>query len=348
MQFHKDSLFTQELKFKTKPLLASFPRGRFAVPFIVFKAWLLIFANLGCYLSILFLASRFETRFLLDLLFAMLALALGLNVMHEAAHGNFSSRPLVNRIMALSFDFFGVSSDLYRVKHIQFHHNYPNFFGRDGDISETPILRMSPEQAWYPVHRYQAYYFLPLYSLITLTWFYSDLGRLITCKIGTETFKRPSRIVIAKILFFKSINFYLTYILPFQILGWMQASVLILVFHFTLGVVLSLIFQVAHVHPSGFKHLDGELTDWFVHQVLTAADFSCKSRWANFFYGGLNFQVIHHLFPNVTYAAYPKLQLVVAELCKKHKLPYCEFKSFGHATLAHIRYLNELGKVPLK
>jgi len=344
--FQKESEFTRELKERVRLLIASDANGRHATTHEWLKAILFMLICLNLYLSILFGQHDFGVRTLLVLAFSAFTLFLGLNVMHESVHGNYSTKSWINKTMALTFDLYGISSDLYYVKHTQFHHNYTNVFGLDGDITEAPLIRMSVDQPWKPMHRFQVFYTPLLYSLITITWPIYDLSRLITAKVGAFSFRRPSTLTTMKILLMKVLSIYLTYVLPIQKLGLSQGLFFILLFHFSLGVILTLIFQVAHVHED--TRFDGTSidTDWFVHQIKTSADFSTANPAMNFLCGGLNFQAIHHLFPNISYRHYPAIQKILRELCDQHGYRYVEFGSFSQAVQAHFVWLKNLAVKP--
>jgi linoleoyl-CoA desaturase len=342
--FQKDSAFTIAVKEQVKELIKADPRGRFAGPAEITKALALISIGAILYGLILHGDFSFATRAVLVLAFSFSTLILGLNVMHEAVHGNFTRTPWINKLMGMTFDLYGISSDLYSIKHTQFHHNYTNIHGHDGDITEAPLIRMSVNQPHWSLHRFQAFYTPILYALITITWPIYDLMRLISCKVGEHPFKRPSAAVTAKIVLLKAIHFLLGYLLPIRTLGWEQGLALILLFHFSLGVVLTLIFQVAHVHEDSRYDGGPVETDWFIHQLKTSADFSTGNPVMNFLCGGLNFQAIHHLFPNVSYRHYPEIQTIVKELCRQHGVQYLEFDDFNDALIAHFRWLNRMAK----
>lgn len=342
--FQKDSPFTIEVKERVRQLIQADSRGRFASTGEITKALVLISICAVLYGLIIQGDFSFSTRVALVLTFSFSTLILGLNVMHEAVHGNYTRTPWINRLMGMTFDLYGISSDLYAIKHTQFHHNYTNIFGHDGDITEAPLIRMSSNQQWWPMHRYQAYYTPILYSLITLSWPVYDLIRLVTCKVGEHPFKRPSSVITIKILLLKVVSIYLGFILPISIFGLEEGLTLILLFHLSLGVVLTLIFQVAHVHQD--CRYDGAPveTDWFTHQLMTSADFSTRNPIMNFLCGGLNYQAIHHLFPNVSYRHYPVIQLILKDLCQKHNVRYIEFEKFNDAVVAHFKWLNRMAR----
>ncbi|XP_054808212.1 delta(8)-fatty-acid desaturase 2 [Prosopis cineraria] len=61
--------------------------------------------------------------------------------------------------------------------------------------------------------------------------------------------------------------------------------------------------------------------DWFEKQTSGTLDISCSS-WMDWFFGGLNFQLEHHLFPRLPRCQLRKVSPLVIDLCKKHNLPY--------------------------
>ncbi|KAE8698426.1 Delta(8)-fatty-acid desaturase [Hibiscus syriacus] len=61
--------------------------------------------------------------------------------------------------------------------------------------------------------------------------------------------------------------------------------------------------------------------DWFEKQTDGTLNISCSS-WMDWFYGGLQFQVEHHLFPRLPRCHLRKISPLVKDLCKKHNLAY--------------------------
>jgi len=77
--------------------------------------------------------------------------------------------------------------------------------------------------------------------------------------------------------------------------------------------------------------------DWFEKQTGGTLDIACSS-WMDWFYGGLQFQLEHHLFPRLPRCQLRKVSPIVQDLCKKHNLPYRSL-SFWAANLSTIRTL---------
>ncbi|KAB2052387.1 hypothetical protein ES319_A12G117200v1 [Gossypium barbadense] len=77
--------------------------------------------------------------------------------------------------------------------------------------------------------------------------------------------------------------------------------------------------------------------DWFEKQTNGTLDISC-SPWMDWFFGGLQFQLEHHLFPRLPRCHLRQVAPLVRDLCNKHNLPYNSL-SFWEANELTIRTL---------
>jgi linoleoyl-CoA desaturase len=120
-----------------------------------------------------------------------------------------------------------------------------------------------------------------------------------------------------------------------------------LLYGITCGITISTVFQLAHV-VKGIQKVemkaDGNIGfENAIHQLKTTADFARNSRIAEFLFGGLNFQIEHHLFPHVSHIHYYNISKIAKRFCKENDLPYLEYPTFWHSLWAHIQRLSELG-----
>jgi linoleoyl-CoA desaturase len=123
-----------------------------------------------------------------------------------------------------------------------------------------------------------------------------------------------------------------------------------LLMHFTAGIILTLVFQMAHsvegtAHP--LPDEEGKIpSDWAIHQMQTTVNFSRNNRLLSWYLGGLNYQVEHHLFPKICHVHYPAISHIVEATAREYGVPYLENKTFGQAFFSHVRYLKQLGTLP--
>lgn len=269
-------------------------------------------------------------------------------VMHDGSHGSMSRRRWVNRLGGATMDILGSSSMLWRQKHNMLHHTYTNVDGRDDDIALGSLMRFSPSQPRRPWHRLQHWYAPLLYSLLSLYLFvFSDFQKVFSGKIG-DTPLQPRQWWELP-YFFGTKLLYVGYALALPMLfhpPWLVLSYFVAM-HLLFGFTLSLVFQLAHtVEGASFPLPDehGKMPyEWAEHQLLTTANFAPGSRLVNFYTGGLNHQVEHHLFHKVSHVHYPAISRIVRDTCREFGVAYQSFGSVGAAVAAHFRFLRRMG-----
>jgi linoleoyl-CoA desaturase len=281
---------------------------------------------------------------------ALATAGIGFSVMHDANHGAYSRSPRVNRAWGLALDFVGASSYLWRFKHNVHHHAYPNVDGMDADIDAAPFLRLAPSQRLRAFHRWQHLSAWPLYGVLGLKWwFVDDVVDLVRGRIGPHAFPRPRGRELVTVLAGKAVFVTWAIVVPLLVFGSGWVVVLFLLGSLTLGLVLSTVFQLAHAVPAAAFHAaaSGEQrmpTGWAEHQVRATVDFARSNRLLGWYVGGLNFQVEHHLLPDVCHVHYPALAGIVEESCRAHGVPYRSEPTLRTAIAAHYRYLRALGR----
>jgi linoleoyl-CoA desaturase len=280
---------------------------------------------------------------------------IGFSIAHDAIHGSYSKNPTVNRILGFSMNLIGGSAYVWKITHNMVHHTYTNIHEVDEDLEVTALMRLSPEAPYKKIHKYQYLYFPIVYSLATFFWvFAKDYKKLSQKDIGPYKNQKHSAKEIAITFFGKILYYAYTIVIPLMVLDtitWWQFVIGFLVMHFTAGIILGVVFQLAHVVEQT-EHLQpdeqGKMENaWAIHQMRTTANFAPKNRIVNWYVGGLNFQVEHHLFPNICSIHYPAISPIVAEVAARHNVPYYMNPTFRSAVMSHIRILKEFGKGPV-
>ncbi len=278
---------------------------------------------------------------------------LGMVTMHDANHGSFSKHKWVNKLFGNSMYLLGGFPPNWRFQHNTLHHGFTNIEGHDEDIAPPGILRLSPHRPLKKIHRYQYIYAWLLYSLMTFSWIiakdfkrfkkYKEMGAKLSSKRKIESLLVD--IIISKVAYYS-----LFLVIPLLTIpvAWYWIFAGFLIMHVTSGLVLSSIFQSAHVVPSSeypVPDKNGELNNnWAVHQLYTTCDYAPKSRIFSWLIGGLNYQIEHHLFPNISHIHYSHISKIVQSKAKKYDLPYHVNKSFAQAVWQHIKMLKLLGQ----
>ncbi len=275
----------------------------------------------------------------------------GFNVMHDACHGSFSEKPWVNRFFAHSLEMLGSSNPIWKFKHNVLHHTWTNIDGLDDDIAKSPFLRHCESQSYKPMHKFQHVYMFGLYGISTIWWLFgNDTIKYLKREVNNQPL--PKLTMWEHISFWSSKIIYLFIYLVYPIILFgAKGSVLFFVMHASLGILLSLVFQMAHaiegLHFEDLETYDRPTekipTEWAVHQIMTTSNFATKSWLATFFMGGLNFQVEHHLFPMISHVHYPELNKILKRVCDKYNVHYNEMPTFWSSIKSHIRWMKKMG-----
>ena len=275
---------------------------------------------------------------------------IGLNIAHDAMHGAYSSNDKVNKGLAAVFNIIGANDYTWKISHNLVHHTFTNIPDHDSDIDQIPIIRLNPNQSLWKIHRFQHIYTFFFYSLTSLSWvFIKDYALFFGNKINDYKQNPTPRKEIAKLFFYKLIYYTLFLVIPIITipLPWYYMLLGFLLLHVVEGLTLALIFQLAHiVEGTDFPVPDQHGTienSWAVHQMYTTADFARKNPLANFLFGGLNFQIEHHLFPKICHTHYKNLSPIVKATAEEYNLPYIEHPTFFGAIRSHIKVLKRLG-----
>jgi fatty acid desaturase len=234
---------------------------------------------------------------------------------HDAGHHQISSSRRTNRTIGIlaANVLAGISYGWWQDKHLR-HHANPNHEGLDPDVGEG-IIAWSEEQAgkktgiarWFA--RHQAVFFFPL---LTFEGWNLHVAGLRALK------ERPARTRSWELaLLFLHFGIYFTFL--FVCLTPGQAVLFVLIHQGLYGLNLGSAFAPNH------KGMDmpaaGSRLDHLRKQVLTSRDVT-GGPLVDFFLGGLNYQIEHHLFPSMPRPNLKVAQPLVRGYCASVDLPY--------------------------
>lgn len=314
------------------------------------KAIILVVAFVSLYVHLVFFTPPHWAWIVLEsIIMGCTIAAIGFNIMHDGAHGSFSNSKKVNILAAFTLNVLGGSSFMWNMKHNVIHHAYTNVDGVDDDIDIKPWMRMSSSQPKYKAHKYQHIYFWFLYSLLYIFWiFYSDYQKYFKNSIGEMPLKKMHFSDHAIFWGFKIFNLFLYIVLPIMMMGWQMWLVSFLTFSLVAGLVLSIVFQLAHTVEHTAFPVPNEVTnrlddEWAIHQIKTTANFATDNKLVCWFVGGLNFQIEHHLFPKVSHIHYPQISKIIRQACQEYGITYIEYPKVRMAVASHVNFLREMG-----
>ncbi len=258
---------------------------------------------------------------------------------HDAGHRQIFRSRRANDLAGLVHAnvLVGVSFDWWVGKHNR-HHSNPNHEDLDPDVTIT-ALAFTADQASSKhglvrlIARYQAWLFFPLLLL--------EAAHLHLASIK-DVLRRSGRAnAIEGLLLLTHVAAYLTALL--LVLSPLQAVAFIVVQQGLFGLYLGCSFAPNH---KGMPTLtEADQLDFLRRQVLTSRN--VRGSWlVDYVLGGLNYQIEHHLFPNMPRPNLRRAQPLIRAFCEQHGLDYTEASLFGSYAEA-VRHLHLVG-APLR
>jgi fatty acid desaturase len=233
----------------------------------------------------------------------------------------------------------GLSYGWWLDKHNR-HHSHPNHEGLDPDIGDGVLSFTTGQVAARTgavgrfITRHQAWLFFPLLTMEGLNLHVASVRALI----GGKT-RRYRRTELA--LFTLHVMGYLAAVL--WVLSPVKALVFVSIHQAVFGLYMGCSFAPNHKGMPTFPA--GREIDFLRRQVLTSRN--VRGGWfTDFLLGGLNYQVEHHLFPNMPRPSLRKAQSIVRSYCQEMQISYTEASLFGSYAAA-LRHLHDLG-APLR
>jgi fatty acid desaturase len=257
---------------------------------------------------------------------------------HDAGHRQvFQSAWKTNVFGLLCTLLTAISYSWWTEKHNQ-HHRHPNHLERDPDV-RLRFLTFSAEQSCIAqgfrraILKHQAHLFFPMLLLQGFATRFHSMAFLLS---------KRARFPIIETLFM-AVHFVIYLGVVFSLLGMWQGLAFILVHQTLFGLYMGSVFAPNH---KGMLVLKGNSAlDRLRQQVLTARNVRSHPL-TDFWFGGLNYQIEHHLFPYMARNKLKAAQATVKVFCQAHSIPYCE-TSIIQSYRDTLRYLHHVS-APLR
>ncbi|MBL7933730.1 MAG: acyl-CoA desaturase [Bacteroidia bacterium] len=317
------------------------------------KTLVLLSAYIIPFFCILFMNLPFPISMALWTLMGFSVAGVGMSVMHDANHGSYSRNTKVNYFMSYTLNLLGGSVFNWKLQHNVLHHTYTNITDHDDDIENKLIFRFSPHKKVKWFHRFQFVYAFFFYGVLTLFWvLVKDFVQFIKYQQRgvNNNNKKQNAFILLRIIAAKICYLFVFLVIPIFILNHPASEYIpgFLLMHFIAGIILTVVFQLAHTvehasHP--MPDQSGTIENsWAIHQLNTTVNFSRHNRIISWYVGGLNFQVEHHLFPDICHVHYPAIAPIVKQTAEEFGIPYLENETLAKALGSHVTLLRRLGK----
>lgn len=286
-------------------------------PFYYFYKSCVAFAMLAASIFIFITVPTPWIRMLDAVFLAIAYVQIGL-IAHDISHHQVFRSPRTYRFFGILFWNFllGASFGSWNESH-NAHHANPNQINKDPDIDQPMIFTQTQYQRAHPIfktlYQYQQFYFFPMLLFVRFSFIISSIQFFI------RDTKKHGRIPLAEILAF-TIYHALFITAAFSFLGFWQGMLFTMIHHLTAGFIFGNIIAPNHW---GMPIFEKEIPSIFLQQIITSRNL-ISNPFINFWYGGLNYQIEHHLFPTMPRKNLKKARIFVKAFCEKYNIPHHE------------------------
>ncbi len=311
-----------------------------------------IFSNISTAMAGWYLISWAEGGVLAHILGAVLMAVFwqqGGWIAHDFGHNSVFKNRAYNDVGGVWFGNFmiGFSRAWWDDKH-HYHHAVPNTTAiperanvvarkGDPDIDTMPLIAWTPDQAKSaapnPLHcwmvQHQAHLYVPFLALGRLSWVIQSITFAFNFDVMwgnirySNSYRKPSW--EKRLMFYEKIFLILHHVWTFMIfrpLGLVEGLLMYFAAQAMSGLFLAVVFALGH---NGMPQYPSEeaYPDFWTLQVTTTRNV-ISTYFADWFCGGLQHQVEHHLFPTLPRHNLGKAHKIVQKMCKEHDVTYHE------------------------
>lgn len=254
---------------------------------------------------------------------------------HDAGHRQIFASGRIDTIVGYTCaSILGMSFAQWVEKH-NAHHAHPNRDDMDPDI-DFPMLAFSESQAretkgiFRFIVRHQAALFFPMLCFTS-----------VSLRVGSVQYFLRRHIVKTWLdILLMAAHFAAYFTLVFLLLSPLHTVIFILAHQAMFGLYLGLVFAPNH---KGMPVLakDAQI-DFLREQVLTARNVR-SNRFIDFWYGGLNFQIEHHLFPTMPRKNLRSARRIIKDFCRTRQIPYYE-TGMIRSYVEILRHMHRVGR----
>jgi fatty acid desaturase len=275
---------------------------------------------------------------------------------HDLGHNGITHNRKYDSRLGLFFGNFctGVGMGWWKRSH-NTHHVCTNVVEDDPDIQHLPIFALHKRFLKAPV--FSSFYdrYLPLsavtHALVKYQhWTYYPVmafarfnlyaqGILEALRVGAYANDLPKKVQKADLFFLAGFWIWLVS-LVLCLPTWKSRIAFFVLAHNVAGL---LHVQITLSHFAMPIYCRGDMAEdncnnFVKEQIATGMDVDCHP-WMDWFHGGLQFQVVHHLWPRVPRHNLRKLQTRLIQFCKKHEIRYhrASFFEANRQTIAKLR-----------
>lgn len=273
---------------------------------------------------------------------------------HNVLHGQYDSLADVPEFHSHNFKWKApIDEAAWRQEHNAIHHVYTNVFEKDPDLSHG-FLRTNEQVPHTKWHYFQVpFYLLFGYPVMLYVFNNQNFGKSDKFRAdrfpqgnkGYATYKNPEHLTDAQIE--KRINLSVWRVLAkeyvfFPVLalatgfGFWKVFICNVLADFINNYWIALTIQATHfTEPLQPDDAINNKSNWYISQLDSSVNFK-GTRLQSVLWGHLNYQIEHHLYPDIPAHRYPDIAIEVQAVCRHYNLPYKLNQSWGQAIARYL------------
>lgn len=252
--------------------------------------------------------------------------------------------------------------------HVYAHHCYTGIHRRDPDLTNSKLfLRKHPESSWKPLYEFQhLYVWFWLMIFPNQHWgqayvYSQSVAKRKVFGVPLEDVKFKPRDYARFVIY--TISFLFHFVLPIFAIGLGPMLITNFIIWTCIGISYFLVTLPNHdtddvakslISPKTEKDGSNERVikkiDWGEMQVRNSSNHTIDENLLSHIvtegWGGMNYQIEHHLFPSMCHVHYRKIAPIVQQTCKEFNIPYNAKKTWLHSVLGYYNLLKDMGKSP--
>jgi linoleoyl-CoA desaturase len=247
------------------------------------------------------------------------------NIMHDGSHYAISTNPKINQLLESIWNSFSLwDSYMWLLHHVYAHHSFTGHSKFDPDTQIPQAEKYNNKGILGAIRKCSENIFLfscmiipGLFTGTTLIYYY---GVFVSGNIwGLKVKNYISHMRLHEVII-KALAIYCLW------KGWFFPSLCYLT---GCNIMNHLAVTTNHdTFESAVANKDDNTDDWAKIQICHSANHGNKNPWSLHLFGGLNYQIEHHLFPNMCHVHYPKVKQIVKEFSRKKGYSYADHETF--------------------
>ena len=269
-----------------------------------------------------------------------MCMQVGFGIMHDASHGAVSKNHKWNDFLSKTWSSLALWDDqLWRRHHCFRHHSFTGTTKDPDTLHFSPFIRKSENEKPSKYLNYTSnLFYLFILSIFPGMW----LGQVLSY-LRWFVRKHLWRITLEKYYF----SFFETFLKLFTVFSLIYSRNFFVAYSFVVGINVTYFLCILPDHDTFETHsnLCDKEKDWGELQVRNSGNFSTNCWWVNDLFGGINYQIEHHLFPSICHVHFPKIKKIVKNTCLEFDIPYVEHETMYSAVKSSFVSFKNITKV---